>query len=597
MNLFHSAFGLLATTRLFLYKLYVLARPYGVRMPMTVLVVVLLQGVLQVAGVTSIFPFLAIASDPDGFRASAIGRALAPLVEGQTDASLLFWAGLFSIAVLTLSNAVNFGSEFLRTYYGHQMGHWLRRRLLTRMASQPWSYFLQHNSGVLLKKATQDVMTMVYRVVIPLLEAISRIVSIVLLVVILLLVDWIIALGASLVLLIYYAVIFRSLSSRRATISDIWKMADRGAMTEAHQLFGGIKQIKVHRAEECFIQRYCGHSLQQARLHAQLPLYFSTPKYILEPIAFGGVIAIVIIYSQMGQNLGQVLPVVGVIGLAGYRLLPAAQLLYAQFSTISAYRHTLDEVYEEFRATIKEERAGENIPDFSQPPAIRWNQSIRLEKVSFCYQDALRPVIRDLDIEIPKNTALGIIGKTGAGKSTLVDLLMGLHQPSSGKILVDESPLTPEKLRAWQGGIGYVPQDLFLIDDTIARNIAFGIPDDQIDWNRLVEVTHAAQIHDFIESQLPDGFDTLVGERGVRLSGGQRQRIALARALYPRPELLILDEATSALDQATENEVLRAIHHLHGAITMVVIAHRMTTVEPCDRIIEIKEGKGWLRKH
>jgi ABC-type multidrug transport system fused ATPase/permease subunit len=218
---------------------------------------------------------------------------------------------------------------------------------------------------------------------------------------------------------------------------------------------------------------------------------------------------------------------------------------------------------------------------------LRWNDSITLREISFRYPDASRLVLEEFSLTIAKNISLGVIGPTGSGKSTFVDLLLGLYQPTTGEILIDDKPLTPALVPAWQASIGYVPQDIFLIDDTIARNIAFGLPDNEIDPARLREACAMAQLLEFIEGELPAGFDTSVGERGVRLSGGQRQRIGLARALYHRPSLLILDEATSALDVATEAKLLEALGSLAGKLTMVVAAHRLSTIAGCDKVVDL----------
>jgi ATP-binding cassette subfamily C protein len=254
---------------------------------------------------------------------------------------------------------------------------------------------------------------------------------------------------------------------------------------------------------------------------------------------------------------------------------------------------SLNEVYDEFLAAEQDENQnhGVSTTEFSKPERLSWKQAITLKDLTFNYSESSKPVIDRLSLVIPKNTSLGIIGPTGCGKSTLVDLILGLHIPTSGKILIDDTPLTAENRRAWRAGIGYVPQDIFLTDDTIAANIAFGIPEDEIDPAALRQAAQAAQILDFIENDLPHGFKTVVGERGVRLSGGQRQRIGIARALYHRPDLLILDEATSALDIKTEAEVMKAIDALHGNITMLIIAHRLNTVCKCDKTIDLSSNR------
>jgi ABC-type multidrug transport system fused ATPase/permease subunit len=270
-------------------------------------------------------------------------------------------------------------------------------------------------------------------------------------------------------------------------------------------------------------------------------------------------------------------------------MLPALQLLYGQLSKLSTMRHTLDEVYDEFLAVEKSTGRDDEHPDgrLTRPEPLRWRRAITLDHVTFQYPEAPLPTREGLSLVIPKNSSLGISGSTGCGKSTLVDLILGLHQPTGGRILVDDTPLGPGNRRAWRGGIGYVPQDIFLIDDSLAANIAFGVPGDKIDRLGLVRAARAAQILEFIEKDLPLGFETVVGERGVRLSGGQRQRVGLARALYHEPELLVLDEATSALDVATEQEVMKAIQALQGSLTMIIIAHRLSTIEMCEQRLDM----------
>jgi len=574
-------------------KVYFLARPYGLRKPLLLIAVVFVQGLFQVIGVASIFPFLSIAANPTGFRASAIGMRILAFAPDISDSRLLLFAGIFSIFSLCASNAVNLFSDYSRGRYGEGLGHWLRIQLMTEIVSQPWSYFLRINTGILLKKANTDVMQMINQVLLALMEGFSRLVTVVFLVITLIIVNPFVAIGSALLLAVYYTVIFRFLISRRVNASKTLKDAYRGTMIEAQQFLGGIKPIKVQRAEQYFLSRYGEHSAALARINSVLPLYYSAPKYLLEPLAFGGIIVVVISLASLGQGLDQILPVMGVIGFAALRLLPAAQILYAQLSQISTSRHNVEEIYEEFKKTSCDNTRIVRRKQITAPTDIpmTWNREVRLENVTFEYHGGHKPVINNINLTVEKNISIGIIGPTGSGKSTLVDLILGLHSPTSGRIFIDEIPLADENIRAWQAGIGYVPQDVFLLDDTIARNIAFGVTDDEINWIRLREVAAAAQILEFIEKGLSDGFNTLVGERGIRMSGGQRQRIAMARALYHRPHILLLDEATSSLDTATEKEVTNAIRSLHGTITMIIVAHRTVTIEHCDKIVQLKSER------
>jgi len=275
------------------------------------------------------------------------------------------------------------------------------------------------------------------------------------------------------------------------------------------------------------------------------------------------------------------------MAFAGYRLLPALQLLYIQLVTVAANQYTLKQLEEEM-LNIEEETVPTKPAMTPSVPALSFQGELRLENIAFQYPAANTPVLDGFSLTIAKNESVGIAGPSGSGKSTLVDLILGLHIPQSGQICVDSEPLTGKNMAAWRQMIGYVPQDIYLLDETIAANIAFGV--DQADPAALREAALGAQILDFIENELPQGFQTTVGERGVRLSGGQRQRIGLARALYHRPQVLILDEATSALDHQTELAVMETIHRLQGTLTIITIAHRLSTLERCDRIIRMESG-------
>ena len=531
-----------------------LARPYGRAKLGAIFSLSLAQALFQVIGITSIFPFLAVAADPERIRRSHFGTRFLSLFPPMENRQLLLVAGTIAIFALLLSNAVNLLSEYARTRYAQNFAHWLRVRLLRRMASQPYTYFLQRNSGDLLKKILSDVSNYTGGVLLPLLDTIARVLTAVLLLATLFLVQPVIALSAAVVLGAYYVVIFRLLGRKRRETDEGLRTSFAGSYREAQQLLGGIKPVKVHRSEEYFLSRFSRHSAVLAQMYARLPVFANSARYFVEPLAFGGLVVAVLLLAARGRDFSDILPNLGVMALAGYRLLPSLQLLYAQLTQVSSMRHAVDEVYDEFVAAETDKSLPRPISVQSVMPAnpFRWNNNITLCEVLYRYPGSSRPALDGVSVVIPKNTSLGVIGPTGSGKSTFVDLLLGLYYPTAGEILIDGQPLTPTLVPSWRDSIGYVPQIL-----------------------------------DFIKAELANGFDTTVGERGIRLSGGQRQRIGLARALYHRPSLLILDEATSALDVATEARLLNALRSLSGKLTMIVAAHRLSAVANCEQVIDL----------
>lgn len=574
------------------HRVYFLARPYGRKRLLSVVGISLIQGLFQVVGVTSIFPFLAVAADPQQLRNSEVGRRVLEQLPEMTDGQLLMAAGSLAIISLLFANAMNLLADVVRARYARGFAHWLRIGLLRKIVHRPYRDFLQTNSGIHIKKVNGDVNLYVQSVLLPILDCVSRLVVIILLLTTLMLVHPLIAIAGMVSLSSFYLMVFGMLTRRRRAIASEMKAVNRGLICEVQQLFGGIKAVKVHGVEEEFVNRVQQLSMRQASLLAWLPIYSNFPRYLIEPLALGGLVVVVLAFASNGEDLSAILPTLGLVALAVYRLLPAFQSFYSQMTSLSTMRHALDEVFDEFMAIEKAISEEGRIPTAREKNSLpmQWWQEIRLENISFQYPGSLHPVFDKLNVVIPKNSSIGVVGQTGAGKSTLIDLILGLQLPSSGCVLVDGTPITVGNRRDWLLSIGYVPQEIVLVDDSVAANIAFGVPANERDDARLEEAAGAAQILDFIENELPDRWQTRVGERGVRLSGGQRQRIGLARALYHRPSLLILDEATSALDMETESQVMQSIEALEGSVTLIIIAHRLSTISRCHQRLDLNSG-------
>jgi ABC-type multidrug transport system fused ATPase/permease subunit len=354
------------------------------------------------------------------------------------------------------------------------------------------------------------------------------------------------------------------------------------AVSEA---FSAAKEVKIGSLESAYIKRFDEPAELYAKHQSASLAIVSLPRFALEAIAFGGMMLIVLYLMLQGASFTDALPVISLYAFAGYRLVPAAQQIYGAISQLRIMGPVIDALYTEMTVL----KISSVINASSNP--IILNQSIALNNIHYTYPNADHPALDGISITIPAQRVIGLVGSTGCGKTTTVDLILGLLEPQQGTLCVDGEVVNRANIREWQKSIGYVPQQIYLSDDTVASNIAFGIDESDINQDAVARAAKIANLHDFVINDLPNGYETRVGERGVRLSGGQRQRIGIARALYHNPQVLILDEATSALDNLTEFAVMEAINKLRHDITIILIAHRLSTVRECDQIYLMEKGK------
>ena len=561
-----------------------LALPYGKLRLVAVVCMIFFNGLLQLVGVGSVFPFFALASDPNRIRNSRLGGWMLNFLPPMELNHLLILAGCFAILMLFVAGIGSVVSDCVRVLYSYGFSHWLKGRLLGSYAERPYSYFLRRNSA-LMNQRVNDITSFTYNVMLPLGEAFSRIVLIFLLLAGFFFVQPFAAIGAMVIFGGFYLFVFVVLRPRTRAVARGQQAHASGFSKSTLQFLHGIKPILIHGKESFFIKEALRHSAGMRHFQSQVPIFSNGPRYLIEPIAFGGLVAIVIALAMQGRPFSDILPNLSVMALVGYRLLPSMSLLYGQMVTIASHSYTLQQLEEEI-LEIEEEIEEVEKSRAKQSP-LSFTRDIRIEGVSFAYPGSAKNTLENFSLTVAKNESVGIAGASGSGKSTLVDLILGLHTPVSGEILVDGVPLSTGNIMSWRAMIGYVPQDIYLLDDTLEANIAFGIPSSEVDQGALESAARAAQILDFVKRDLPEGFGTVVGERGVRLSGGQRQRIGLARALYHAPQVLILDEATSALDLETEAAVIETINALQGKVTIITIAHRLSTLERCDKTIQL----------
>lgn len=550
---------------------------------------IMIMGLMEVAGVASIMPFMAVVSNPEVIHTNIYLSQFYDMLGFSSQNRFLFFLGTGVIVVLAVSNGFSALVTWLLLRFIYMQGHSLSQRLLNKYLNQPYVFFLNRNTADLNKNILMEVNRVIAGVLIPGMNVLTRVVVALSMLVLLIVVDPLLALIVALTLGGTYATVFRLLRKKLIRIGKASLKARSERFQVAGEAFGGIKDLKLLGRESVFLQRFSIPSHQFARYESTNNIVAQLPKYALETIAFGGILLIVLYLIGVKQNVSQVLPLVALYTFAGYRLMPALQRIFSGLTKIRYNLPALDMLYND----LFEQGAGSgvilDVCDTISP--LSFNDKIELCDVIYCYPNASAPAVNNLNLQIESKRIIGFVGLTGSGKTTAADVILGLLMPTSGQLIVDGVEITSANVRNWQKNLGYVPQSIYLTDDTITRNIAFGVPDDEIDYDAVEQAAQIANLHDFIMHDLPDGYQTIVGERGVRLSGGQRQRIGIARALYHDPKVLIFDEATSALDGITENAIMDAIHNLSRKKTIIMIAHRLTTVEECDVIYMLEKGE------
>ena len=558
-------------------------------------VAVVIMACLEVVSVASIMPFLSVAADPGMIQQNEY-LLWAYETFGFADTnSFLIALGLAALVAMVVSNAFIIFTTWALYRYAWGRNHTLSRRLLRSYLHRPYEYFLTRNSSELGKNILEEVKEIVNEMLIPALKGASKGVVALFIVGFLIFIDPVVALLVAAVLGVAYGGIYMAVRNRL----DVYGRKRVKTNSERYQIvseaFGGVKEVKLLGKEQAFLEQYEEPSKWYSRFQARYRVIRLVPRYMLEVVAFGGIILIAVYLLAVQDSVQQVIPMLGLYAFAGYRLMPALQKAFNGMASARFNIAALEAIHEGLQETAVPNgygnRNGKQPADDTEEDILRLQNSLILDHVSFRYPGAKEAAIKDLSLEIPAHTTVGFVGKTGSGKTTTVDLILGLLQPQQGVISVDGTALQGENIRRWQRDIGYVPQHIYLSDDTVARNIAFGVAEEEINMAAVKDAARRAHICDFIEDELPNQWLTVVGERGVKLSGGQRQRIGIARALYHKPSVLVFDEATSALDNATENRVMKAIYELEGEHTILMIAHRLSTVKRADKIVMLEHGR------
>lgn len=558
------------------------------RNALLVFVLMLLLGLLEAAGVASVMPFVAVVMHPTIVHSNVyLATLYERLAFSDVNSFLLLLAAVVFVVVVGRV-AFTALTQYAMLRYSNALSYSLTTRLLEKYLRQPYVWFLHHHSADLGKSILSEVEEVINGSVMPALQLTSRTIVTISIMAVLIAISPIMAISIVVVLGGGYAATYYFVQSHLRRRGRERVSLNRERFQIASDVLSGIKEVKVNGLEIAYLQRFRAKAEGFARKRTSGKIITQLPQYVFEGLALGGMlIAVMIILLWSQGSVSKVLPVVGLYAFAGLRMLPALQTMYSNLANMNFHQPALNALHKDLAMASGTEVA------LCPRDVVPWQLRERLElrDVTYSYPQSRRPSLVEITLSIPARTTVGFVGATGAGKSTLVDVILGLLEPQQGEVLVDGKPLRREDVRAWQRAIGYVPQNSFLLDDTVAANIAFGVSLQKIEMLAVERASRYAELHEFVVNELPQGYNTIIGERGVRLSGGQRQRIAIARALYHDPDVLVLDEATSALDNVTEKAIMDALHNLSHLKTILLIAHRLSTVRACDRIFFLAHGR------
>lgn len=560
---------------------------------MIVLVVMMLVGgVLESLGISMLVPIVTVVLDPSEIEKSKVLSALYDGLGMESTAQFAVFLLLAFVGMTVVKNVYLFFQQKLQLKFVYTNQFATSRRMMINFMKRPYEYYLNADTSVIQRNITSDVNNM-YGLILSCLQLFSECIVFVCLVVSLFLFSdamMIMALAVLMVLLLLVIkkvlkpIMIRAGQENQEFYSGLYKWIEQSVM--------GIKEIKIGCKENYFINEYAKCGAGYVNAVQKYNLFNATPRLLIETVCIAGMVGYFVLTIGQGTQLTELLPQLTALAAAAMRLLPSANRINNYQTSISYFEPFFMGVSDNLQEEIHDGKMTYDAEVYRKKQSIEklpLKENIRLEDITYKYPNTEKLIFDHAQMEIPIGSSVGIVGVTGSGKTTIVDVLLGLLQMEGGRILADGVDVSGH-YEAWLKNIGYIPQTIFMIDDSIRKNVAFGVPEEEIDEKKVWRALEEAALDDFVRS-LPDGVETGIGERGIRISGGQRQRISIARALYEDPEVLVLDEATSALDNDTEAAIMDSINRLHGKKTLVIIAHRLQTIEKCDMVYRVADGR------
>lgn len=540
-------------------------------------------GLIEVVGVASILPLIAVLSNPGLVQTNWILKPIYSWLNFSDVNHFLIFLSLIVFLMTVIRAFSTMVLNYMTLRFAHNRVSKWSTKLFSDYLRRPYIWFTKQHSAELAKSILFEADQVVQGCLLPALSLTSQILVSLFILALILMVEPLVTGIVTAVVGGVYLLIYIFIRRRLVLIGQDRLELHGSRYRLAQETIGGIKEVKVSGSEVSYENRFRIASEALSDRTQQLQVIREFPKSLLEVTAIGGILLfILVLLGREGSDFTKVMPIVGLYTFAGLRLMPSINRIFQDFAYLKSYEKLLDKFSRDLKEGFDREREGDRV--------LRFNEKIELSNVCFSFPDA-GSTLSHIHLVITTGSIVGIVGPTGAGKSTLIDLILGLLKPQSGQVLIDDEILDATNTRAWHKLIGYVPQHIFLFDDTIAANIAMGVSFEEIDFSAVERAARAAKVHEFVMAELPDGYATKIGDRGIRLSGGQRQRIGIARALYRNPSVIILDEATSALDSLTEQAVIEGLRDADGVKTILHITHRLATVRVCDSIIFLEKGK------
>jgi ABC-type multidrug transport system fused ATPase/permease subunit len=569
--------------RLFSFLTSIEQKKFAVLMGM-----ILVVAFLDTLGVASILPFVALLSNPSLVETNVILNTIFKLshyVGIYTIKHFLFAFGIVIFLIFIISLAFKALTNYLQVRFTLFVEYSLSKRLIETYLQQPYSWFLNRHSADLGKNILSEVNNVVGNGIMALITLITQIAIAIALIALLVVTDPFLSLVVGSIMVLIYLILFSSVSFWLKRLGKLLFKVNKDRFTIVSNTFSAIKEIKVDALEQVFVERYAKPAKIYSQAQATSQILNLLPRFIIEGLSFGGILLLILYLMSTKGSFESSIPIIALYTFAAYRLLPAFQQIYGAFSQIRLVGPAIENFYNEQNNLIKLKIHNDQVMP------LPFTQLIQLHQINYSYPNSQYLALKDINLNIPAYSKIGFVGTTGSGKTTIVDIIMGLLKPNNGNLKIDGQVITEKSQIQWLRSIGYVPQQIFLTDESISNNIAFGVDSKDIIQENVEKAAKIANLHDFIINDLPQGYNTIVGERGIRLSGGQRQRIGIARALYQNPKVLIFDEATSALDNLTEQAVIESLNNLGKNITVIMIAHRISTLRNCDKIYLMERGE------